>query len=221
MLWDANASLSSTRSTSSIRMPVRSSNLRTAGMGPIPITRGSTPVTALPTNAPSGSTPSTRAFSSLAITSAAAPSLIPLEFPAVTVPPSRNAGFNPASFSALVSGRGCSSRSTPLTGINSTAKRPASAAAAQRRCERSANASWPSRETCQRSATFSPVSPIDSSGNVSSSRGFGNRHPSVVSHAFRSPRGNARSGFAITNGARDIDSTPPATNRSPSPVTTE
>ena len=28
------------------------------------------------------------------------------------------------------------------------------------------------------------------------------------------------SGFAVTNGARDIDSTPPATNRSPSPATT-
>ena len=78
----------------------------------MPITRGSTPATALATNAPSGSTPSSRAFSSLATTSAAAPSLIPLALPAVTVPPSRNAGFSAASFSALVSGRGCSSRTT-------------------------------------------------------------------------------------------------------------
>ena len=71
-------------------IPARSSSLRTAGTGPIPITRGSTPATALATNAPSGSTPSARAFSSDAITSAAAPSLSPLELPAVTVPPSRN-----------------------------------------------------------------------------------------------------------------------------------
>src|SRR5262249_57494296 len=95
----------------------------------------------------------------------------------------------------------------------------ASLAAAHRSCERSAKASWSSRVTCQRSATFSPVSPIDSSGNIASSRGFGNRQPSVVSYMTRSPRGNALSGFAVVNGARDIDSTPPATKRSPSPAT--
>ena len=66
----------------------------------MPMTRGSTPATALATKRPSGSTPSSRAFSSLAMTSAAAPSLIPLEFPAVTVPPSRKAGFSVASFSS-------------------------------------------------------------------------------------------------------------------------
>ena len=97
-------------------MPARSSSFRTAGTGPMPITRGSTPATALPTKAPSGSMPSACARSSLAITSAAAPSLIPLEFPAVTVPPSRNAGFSAASFSAFVSGRGCSSRVTSPIG---------------------------------------------------------------------------------------------------------
>ena len=73
---------------------------------------------------------------------------------------------------------------------------------------------------CQRSATFSPVSPIDSSGNISSIRGFGKRQPSVVSYATWLPRGNALSGFAIASGARLIDSTPPATNRSPSPAQT-
>ena len=70
----------------------------------------------------------------------------------------------------------------------------------------------PRAQTPQRSATFSPVSPIDSSGNISSSRGFGKRQPSVVSHTVWSPRGNAVSGFAMTSGARLIDSTPPATN---------
>ena len=49
-------------------------------------------------------------------------------------------------------------------------------------------------------------------------RGFGNRQPSVVSQSVRSPRGNGVSAFAITSGARDIDSTPPATKRSPSPA---
>ena len=76
----------------------------------MPITRGSTPATALPTNVPSGSAPSSCALSSDAITSAAAPSFSPDELPAVTVPFVRNAGFSVASFSALVVGRGCSSR---------------------------------------------------------------------------------------------------------------
>src|SRR3954471_25052252 len=49
-------------------------------------------------------------------------------------------------------------------------------------------------------------------------RGLGKRQPRVVSHIVWLPRGNARSGFAVTSGARDIDSTPPATNRSPSPA---
>ena len=39
-----------------------------------------------------------------------------------------------------------------------------------------------------------------------------------MSYIVRSPRANAASGFAMTNGARVIDSTPPATNRSPSPA---
>ncbi len=65
------------------------------------MTRGSTPATAEATNAPSGSTPSSRAFSSLAMTSAAAPSLIPLAFPAVTVPSERNAGLSLASASVV------------------------------------------------------------------------------------------------------------------------
>ena len=48
-------------------MPVRSSSFCTAGIGPMPMTRGSTPATAEATNAPSGSMPSSRAFSSEAI----------------------------------------------------------------------------------------------------------------------------------------------------------
>src|SRR5207249_5271456 len=56
----------------------RSSSFCTAGTGPMPITRGSTPATAEPTKAASGSAaPSCFTRSSLAITSAAAPSLIP------------------------------------------------------------------------------------------------------------------------------------------------
>ena len=43
------------------------------------------------------------------------------------------------------------------------------------------------------------------------------RQPSVVSTSSTLPRGKPRSGLSVTNGARDIDSTPPASTRSASP----
>jgi hypothetical protein len=46
------------------------------------------------------------------------------------------------------------------------------------------------------------------------------RQPIVVSTSAGLPRGKPRSGFSITNGARDIDSTPPARTRSASPSRT-
>ena len=49
-------------------------------------------------------------------------------------------------------------------------------------------------------------------------RGFTNRQPSVVSSIVRGPRSHAPSALSITYGARVIDSTPPATNTSPSPA---
>ena len=49
-------------------------------------------------------------------------------------------------------------------------------------------------------------------------RGFTKRQPSVVSTSSMSPRGSERSGFSITNGERLIDSTPPASISSASPV---
>ncbi len=153
-----------------------------------------------------------------ATTSAAAPSLIPLELPAVTVPPSRKTGRSLASASGVELGRGCSSRSHSPTGTSSSAKRPAASAAAQRRWLSSAKASWSARLTSQRSATFSPVSPMLSSGKSSASRGFGKRQPIVVSYTVRSPRAKGFSSLPITSGARLIDSTPPATASSISPA---
>ena len=46
------------------------------------------------------------------------------------------------------------------------------------------------------------------------------RQPMVVSTSSAVPRGKPRSGFSITKGARDIDSTPPARTRSASPSRT-
>ena len=44
------------------------------------------------------------------------------------------------------------------------------------------------------------------------------RQPMVVSTSSAFPRGKPRSGFSITSGARDIDSTPPASTSSASPT---
>ena len=82
--------------------------------------------------------------------SAAAPSLTPDALPAVTEPPWRNGVGKAASCSSVVSGRGCSSRSTSCgsprrcgtaTAVISSASRPSAIAVAARCCERSAKAS--------------------------------------------------------------------------------
>ena len=118
-----------------------------------------------------------------------------------------------------MSGRGCSSRLDVAHRDELVGEAPRRVGAAQRRCDCSANASCSSRETPQRSATFSPVSPIDSSGNIASIRGFGNRQPSVVSQAVVVPARERRAPAWPSPAARAIiDSTPPATKRSPSPA---
>src|SRR3989442_15695100 len=101
--WGANASLSYTRSIWSIVSPARLSALCVAGTGPSPMQLGSTPATAVATTRASGcDRPAVRRR-------AAAPSLIPLELAAVTVPSGANAGLSLATASGVVPGRGDSS----------------------------------------------------------------------------------------------------------------
>ena len=84
-------------------MPVLLRTFLVAATGPIPMIFGSTPPRAPATHVAIGLTPSSLAFSSLITTTAAAPSLIPEELPAVTKPPSfLNAGFNLPSVSTVV-----------------------------------------------------------------------------------------------------------------------
>ncbi len=93
---------------------------------------------------------------------------MPEALPAVTVPSGLNTGLSLAIVSAEASSRMCSSRvkSTvsrlTLTGTGTiwSSKRPSARAAAALRCERTANASWRSREIDPRSARFSAVTPI-------------------------------------------------------------
>ncbi len=104
-----------------------------------------------PATARVGSSENSLTARSDATSSAAAPSLIPEEFPAVTDPPARNAGLSRASASSVVSARmnsSCSNRRTSprfspgtSTAVISLAKRPRPRAAAARACVRHAKRS--------------------------------------------------------------------------------
>ena len=79
------------------RQPGRCSAARTAGTGPMPITRGGTPALAYARMRASGVRPSAWARDSLITTTAAPPSLMPLALPAVTLPSLSKAGRSPDS----------------------------------------------------------------------------------------------------------------------------
>ena len=134
-----------------------------AGTGPIPIIAGSTPATAIEIIFARGFNPYFFNVISLANNIAAAPSLMPDELPAVTVPSFVNAGFKEANFSRLVL-RGCSSTSINLSSILtptiSSFHLPASNAAKYFSCEANANSSWATLVICHCFATFSAVSPM-------------------------------------------------------------
>ena len=82
-----------------------------ASMGPVSISTGSTPTRQVSTMRARGVRPSAAAFSSVISSTAAAPSLICDELPAVCTPFSRPTGLSEASFSSVVSRRP-SSRAT-------------------------------------------------------------------------------------------------------------
>ena len=113
---EAKASLSSIISRSAIFNPALCNAFFVAGTGPMPITEGSTPATAMEIIFANGCRLYFFTASSPASKRAAAPSLMPDELPAVTVPSFINAGFKEANFSSDVS-LGCSSVSTIIFSI--------------------------------------------------------------------------------------------------------
>ena len=90
---------------------------------------------------------------------------------------------------------------------------------AARSCERRANASWSARAMPNSAATLSAVSGIESVPNFSRMAGLTNRQPMVVSW-ISVDRENADAALGMTNGARLMLSTPPASTRSASPERT-
>ena len=106
---EAKASFNSIKSMSPIFIPVFLINFCTAGTGPVPINEGSTPATDRLTHFIIGFKPNSCALDSDIITTAAAPSFIPEELPAVTVPFSLKTGLSVERDSKLASDLGCSS----------------------------------------------------------------------------------------------------------------
>ena len=102
---EANASLISNVSMSPIDRPVRSSRRCVASIGPVSMSTGSTPTRQVSTMRARGVRPSSLAAGSVIISTAAAPSEICDELPAVCTPSSRATGFSVASFSSDVSRR--------------------------------------------------------------------------------------------------------------------
>ena len=147
---------------------------------------------------------------------AQAPSLMPDALPAVMLVPGPRIGTSAASFSADVSGRGCSSAAKVPTANSSAAKIPAAAARAARCCERRAKASWSARPMPCSRARFSAVCAIESTPCACASAGLGKRQPRVVSCSCCT-RSKGASALPSTYGARVMLSTPPASTRSASP----
>ncbi len=112
----------------------------------MPMIAGSTPSTRYPRRRAIGRTPSRSAAFPPSTTTAAAPSVIPLLLPAVTVPSDLKTGRSFASASTVTPSRGCSSASTvvapflPATSIGaiSVRNRPSPRALSQRCCVRAA-----------------------------------------------------------------------------------
>ena len=148
-------------------MLLRSSSFLVAGIGPVSMITGSTPTVVWSRIRARGLRPYSSAFSRVISRTAAAPSEIWLELPAVTLPSGLNAGFRLASVSRLVSGRmpwsvtTVSSEPFILTciGTISRSKRPSSVALCAFWWERSPSSSSSERGISHLSAIISAEMP--------------------------------------------------------------
>ena len=143
------------------------------------------------------------------MTMAAAPSLAPAALPAVMLNPSISgcSGFSEASFSRLVSRRGCSSTAKVIVvpsrrftsrGTISSSKLPASMAATARWCERRAQASISSRVTPALTAAFQPtVMDMSMFGASGLSRWLGDIQSVPVVGAGHPPGRTRRRGLGV------------------------
>mmetsp|Transcript_1560 Transcript_1560/g.6936 ORF Transcript_1560/g.6936 Transcript_1560/m.6936 type:complete len:273 (+) Transcript_1560:2675-3493(+) len=188
---DANASLSSKRSTSSTdRRPAFAIAAGMATAGPIPMTLGSTPTAAKDTNRPMMGRPLALAYERRARTTHPAPSETCDAFPGVVDPPFLKTAGSLARESRVVPSRIPSSFSTRMrvtsfvlgsrhcvrTGTICESNRPLFCAAAARACDLAASVSCCSRVIDHFSAMFSDVTPMgmrhDCASEDEATRGF-------------------------------------------------
>lgn len=162
----ANASLISITSMSVNVISGFCRDCRTAGTSPSPGRRGSTPTEAVAITRTPG-----RAVDGRAIATTAAPSLIPQEFPAVTVPWGLNAPGRRPSRLAVMPARGRSSWTSEPKGTSSSANSPASAFAQAIWWERAAYWSWRLRCTPRSSASRSEARSISGSPRAAGASG--------------------------------------------------
>src|SRR5260221_6556954 len=185
-------------------------------MGPRPMTLGPPPQ-------PGGATMGAGGLLVFVVTSnAAAPSLIPLDVPAVTVPSDRNAGLSLASLSADASSRGYSSfakvePSGSVTATSSSVKTQSVRALAARRWLSSANASCSWRPILYCAATTSAVSPSEIVQSFLR-RGFGKPPPPLVSAPSGAFWAQGPPHFTLTHGAPVRLSPPPPVYAPPFPA---
>src|SRR5262249_50949641 len=156
---EANASLISIVSMSDIAKPVRSNSRRVASIGPVSISTGSTPTRHSSTKRARGRRLSSLAFAAVISSTAAAPSVICDDDPAVCTRSARATGLSAASASRDVSrrpssrstrcvvpaGLPSSSRSGASMGTTSPSNRPSCHARCARSCEASPKRSHSSR----------------------------------------------------------------------------
>ena len=135
-----------------------------AGIGAVSMMTGSSPAITVVWMRTSGVSPSSRAFSLVVTSSAAAPSEIWLALPALMTPSSLKGVFSEPSFSSVPPGRMPSSALTTVpsgvvTGAISSSKAPSACALAAFSWEARENSSSWVREKPQRSAIISAPMP--------------------------------------------------------------
>ena len=187
--WLANASLSSTRSRSSTVSPARSSALRVAGTGPMPMTDGSTPATAVLTIARERSQPERARPLRLdehdrggAVVDArgVAGGDRPAR-PERGLEPREALGGRVGARALVALDDAAARRRAAATGTGTTwsANRPSSIAADGALLAQQRERVLVRADTPQRSATISAVSPSETVTPCSARRGLTNRQPSV------------------------------------------
>mmetsp|Transcript_21361 Transcript_21361/g.50574 ORF Transcript_21361/g.50574 Transcript_21361/m.50574 type:complete len:392 (+) Transcript_21361:180-1355(+) len=196
---DAKASLISQTSMSPMDRPHCFNTAGMATAGPIPMTRGGTPLTAYPLQIPRTGNPRFWASARVVTNTAAAPSVVWDELPAVVLPSSEKTGLSLDRIGRVVRGRMPSSSLTSPTGTISLQNLPAARAAAAFWWDSAANSSRCSRFNPYCDTMLSLVTPMGMRQSMTRVVGW------ARFMAFQSTSGALMDDMGVV----DMDSTPP------------